>query len=146
MTYNSASWPWLHQCITCFSSNILSWDWCHLKAEMILFNFDVHHLYWFILEIYEKDAWSWLTKNLVFLEISGLCIDTYDLCIDPYCSGLEKTTFLTLMHRHIRFMHRYIRLFCIDTWPFCIDTCCAIFQKQNVENRMYRLIGFCIDT
>ena len=68
MTYNSASRSHVHQCITCCSSNLLSWDWCHLKAEMILFNIDVHHLYWFILEIYEKCPRSWLKKSAKHLE------------------------------------------------------------------------------
>ena len=68
MTYNSASRSHVHQCITCCSSNLLSWDWCHLKAEMIIFNIDVHHLYWFILEIYEKYPRIWLKKSTKHLE------------------------------------------------------------------------------
>ena len=68
MTYNSVSRSHVHKSITCCSSNLLSWDWCHLKAKMTLFNFDVHHLYWFILEVYEKSAWSWLLKTVKHLE------------------------------------------------------------------------------
>ena len=68
MTYNSVSRSYVHQCITCCSSNLLSWDWCHLKAEMTLFNIDVHHLYWFILDHNEKCPRSWLKKSAKHFE------------------------------------------------------------------------------
>ena len=68
MTCNSASRSYVHQCITCCSSNLLSWDWWLWKAEMIILNIDVHHLYWFILEIYEKCPRSWLKKSAKHLE------------------------------------------------------------------------------
>ena len=64
MTYNSVSRSYVHQCITSCSSNLLSWGWWLWKAEMILFNFDVHHLYWFILDHNEKCPWSWNKKSV----------------------------------------------------------------------------------
>ena len=33
---------YVHEIITSCSSKLLRWGWCLLKAEMALFNFDVH--------------------------------------------------------------------------------------------------------
>ena len=59
----------VHGIITSCSSKLLRWDWWLWKAEMSLFNFDVHHLYWFILEVGEKCPWSWDKKSVKHLEI-----------------------------------------------------------------------------
>ena len=63
MTYNSASGPWLVAAITSSSSKLLSWGRWIWKAKMTLFNFDVHHLHWFILDHNEKRPWSWNKKS-----------------------------------------------------------------------------------
>ena len=64
MTYNAVSGSHVHQCITSCSSNLLSWGWWLWKAKMTLFNFDVHHLHWFVLDHNEKYPWSWYKKSV----------------------------------------------------------------------------------
>ena len=63
----------VHEIITSCSSKLLRWGWCLLKAEIALFNFDVHPFHWFILEISENCPWSGAKKSVKTLRNFSKC-------------------------------------------------------------------------